>query len=242
MSASGPEPFVAEQVSLAWREQPDGPAFTAACRFETGAIRHVIQKHFGGHEPWTRILAGSLVARLAEAGRRRLPPAAADLRAFVAAVGEQIQACCNRPRLCVFLEVALHYVDDKGRLRQNFQLQKREKILLLLQSGAVAFVEVTNPLAPEPSSAVFRTAFFPRCTRWVVPRRAAEASMAHYVARWAEGEHHTGGLRLPEPWDGVRERDDETGVEKQREYFRFATPETWGFERQADGAWVWFEP
>lgn len=242
MTAVGPGPFTAETVTLAWRERPDGGTVTAACRFETGAIRHVLDGHFGGEEPWTRILNDSLVRRLVKAARDGVVPAGPDCRDFVAGVSGQIARSCGRPLLCVFLETALHFIDHRGQLRQNLRLQTRENILFVLESGAVAFVEITQPQADGQIPTVFRTAFFPRSVGWVSPKRAAEASIAHYITRWAEDEHHTGGLLLPNPRDGVRERDDGTGVEKQREYFRFVTPETWGFERQDDGKWVWFSP
>jgi len=242
MSAVGLGPFTAETVTLAWRERPGGATVTASCRFEAGAIRHVLDRHFGGAEPWTRILNDSLVRRLVRAVHDGVAPSAPDCRDFVAGVSSQIARSCERPLLCVFLETALHFIDHRGQLRQNLQLRMREKILFVLESGAVAFVDITRPRADGQIPVVFRTAFFPRSVGWVSPKRAAEASITHYITRWAENGHHAGGLLLPEPRDGVRERDDDTGVEKQREYFRFVTPESWGFERQEDGQWVWFSP
>jgi len=235
------EHLAMQTVKLAWRTWPHRVLVAAETTFPAEGIRHVVQKHFGGNEPWTRILPQSLVTALT-AARGSGSWVTTDMRGFARHVSDEMQRSCSEPRLCMFLEQSFHYVDDAGRVWMNFDMRHREKVLFVLDSGAVAFIEMTGQQTHDPRPAVFRTAFFPRSRSWVAPRRAREASMANYILRWAETEHHSGGLMLPEPEDGVRERDDETGVEKQRQDFQFITPETWGFERQADGTWVWFAP
>jgi len=121
-------------------------------------------------------------------------------------------------------------------------LKAREKILFILPAGAVAFLGVDRPWAEGTLSAVFLTAFFPRQAAWVVPKRAAATNVERYILRWAERPHRSGGRLLPEPPEGVREEDQDTGAVTQREYFRFITPETWGFEVQSDGCAVWLGP
>jgi len=246
MTVANTAVFTTETVEISWREWPHGPTVTAACVFNAETISHVIGKHVigkngGQGEPWQRILNASHVDRLTEAARRRSLPQEADCRDFVRLLTQAIRRSSDRPLFCAFLEMSLHEFDRHGTLQQNLHLVRREKVMFVLDSGAVAFFELNGPRSALPRQASFRTAFFPRPKGWVSPKRAAAATAARYVIRWAEHEHHTGGRLLPKPLDGVRERDDETGMEKQREFFRFTTPEEWGFERQDDGEWVWFQ-
>jgi hypothetical protein len=90
---------------------------------------------------------------------------------------------------------------------------------------------------------VFLTAFFPRQGRgWVTPKRAATTTAAYYLRRWAQYRHRSGGRLHPEPDDAVSERDEVTGRATHRRWFRFVTPQTWGFRLQKDGQWAWQDP
>ena len=232
--------FTPEKVTLTWHEQPGGPAVTVDCWFEAAAIRHVVQKHVGDTEPWNRILNASVVDRLTAVVSARGLPAPADCLHFVDAVGRQMQQCCDQPLLCRFLETEFHCVDRTGRLQPILgNLKAREKILFVLPTGAVGFVVVENPWTSGTLAAAFLTAFFPRPAGWVVPKRAAAATVERYVLRWSEQPHISGGRWLPEPSDRVHEKDGDTGAETQREYFRFVSLEKWGFQLLEDGCTVW---
>jgi hypothetical protein len=235
--------FKPEKVVLAWHERPGGPAVTADCWFESKAIRHVVQKHVCGSEPWKRVLNASVVDSLKGLVSDHARPPASDYRHFVEAVGRHLQQSCGQPLLCRFLETALHYVDTAGMPQPILgNLKAREKILLILPTGAVGFVSVANPWSTGTLVATFLTAFFPRQVGWVVPKRAAKANLERYVLRWAAQPHSSGGRLLPEPLEGVREEDGDTGAATQREYFRFISPESWGFELGKDGCQVWLGP
>jgi len=235
--------FKPEKVTLTWNEGSGGPAVTLDCWFESKAIRHVVEKHVNIAEPWRRVLNASVVDRLTAVVSARGLPAAADCRHFVEATGRQLQQACDQPLLCRFLETAFHFVDAAGRLHPILNnLKAREKILFILPTGAVGFVSVDNPWSNGTLAAAFLTTFFPRQVGWVAPKRAAKANVERYVLRWAQQPHSSGGRLLPELLEGVREEDGDSGAVTQREYFRFISPETWGFELRKDGCQVRLGP
>lgn len=240
MNTKANDGFTGKTITFDLREWPFGPSVSATCSFTLRAIGHVVAKHFGRQEPWKRILNASHADRLDEVAASRNSPTPADCNDFVDRVAESIKKSCERPRFCVFLDCALHEIDEDGRLRPRLSLRQWEKVLFVLDSGAVAFLKLLGPRSATSQEASFRTAFFPRAINWVAPKRAAAEAAARYVTRWAETPHPTGGYVLPKPVHGVKERDDESGIESQREFFRFTTPETWGFQLQADGEWVWY--
>ena len=235
--------FEPEKVTLSWHDGPGRTAITADCWFGSRSIRHVVEKHVNIAEPWRRVLNASVVDRLTAVVSARGLPAAADCRHFVETVGKQMQQSCDQPLLCRFLETDFHFFDHAGRLHPILStLKAREKIMFILPAGGVGFVAVDKPWTKGSLTAAFLTAFFPRQVGWVVPKRAAAANMERYVQRWAKQVHSSGALLLPEPLEGVREEDGDTRAVTQREYFRFISPEKWGFSRHKDGSFVWCGP
>lgn len=230
-------------VELRWSEEPASRAVTATCWFEREPLWHMLTKHVCGSEPWSRILNGTLLQRLTRevAAGRRLSPS--DIEELVESLAVQLKAACGKPLLCRSQEVPLPALGSAipPGLTPNY-FERTDKILILLSSGAVAFLRFVASPFEENLSMVFLTAFFPRQATWVVPARATAASASRYIQRWATFEHTTGGRLLPEPGDRLDEVDDATGSVVQRRLIRFITPENWGFRRLADGEWVWLGP
>jgi len=238
MHEAGKGMYVAESIDLAWQE--GDIRVESLCWFELEAIRHAVHKHFAGSEPWGRLLEGPLVRRLADAARQGVTPAAADCRAFVAAIAPKLHDSCARPLLCRFRETKLpwHETSQRAESIRSWH-EKDEYILFILPTGAVVFAREVAAPQPDVVNCVALTAFFPRQACWVVPKRGAQASVARYVQRWALQLHHSGGRLMPAFLDVVPGISETTGAAALQGRIRFISPETWGFKRLADDEWAW---
>lgn len=240
MTAAAGDAFSPESIDLAWHEEDGGRSVTASCWFELAPIRHVVRKHVLTKEPWSKILGQRLVERLRASGGRLT---GADGREFVEAVATQLHNACNEPRLCRFQDVEITNVEDSRDAAAQIRGRRAmEKILFVLPSGGVVFVRVEPAMFADRTVMVFLTTFFPRQAGWVSPARVAAATAARYVQRWAPHHHPTGGLLLPEPDDAVTEPDEVDTRAIHRRWFRFISPQTWGFRLQKDGQWAWTDP
>ena len=244
MNAAAQGGFTSEAVSLEWRESDVGQPVSATCLFKLKPLRHVFEKHVNSGEPWSRVLSGTLLQRLVQTARSGHLPAAVDCQDFVKSIADQLIASCAKPLLCRFVETEIPVfqgVTQTGPAGGKFA--RCEKILVVFQSGAVAFLRVTPSPVSDETSMVFLTSFFPRqAAGWVTQKRANAATVARYVQLWAPNEHHTGGRVPPKPADTVAAINEETGAATQVGQFRFISLKAWGFRRQKDGQWVWPEP
>lgn len=239
MTAAAGDPFTPEPVDLAWQED-EGRSVTASCWFELAPIRHVVRKHVSSAEPWTKILGQRLVERLHDCSGRL---AGADCREFVQALTLQLRNACSMPRLCRFQDLEIADFEDSRYVAAQIRGRRAtEKLLFVLPSGGVVVMRIEPAMFSDRIVAVFLTAFIPRHVGWVTPARAAAATAARYVQRWARHEHHTGGLLLPEPDEAVTEPDEMTSLAIHRRWFRFISPRTWGFRLHEDGQWAWTDP
>jgi|GEM_PF-2272498 len=230
-----PDPVV---VEICWHEPEIGET-RLSCRFSVNGCRHVVDGHFRNpSESWGRVLPQSLVQRLASQARtgKGWLPTAEDLRAFADGVSAQMRASCERPMICLYAERALGHM--RGGQRQKFSGgPPAQKIMFVLQSGAVAFVAVDGQ--PQPAMTLagrFLSCYFPRAPGWRESHRAFAEAAQGFVRKWARHIHRSGKPRLPDP--EVKVRSDHDGFEVERKQFRFVTPEAWGFRRESDGVFV----
>jgi len=226
-------------VEISWTDE-EGTAFNLACSFRFKNVRHAVTGHVGNaSESWGRLLPGSVAGRLATAARGGQLPTAEDFGAFVEGVGKAMQTSGQRPLLCRYAEKTLGVM--RGDQRKSFRGSTPiTKVMLVLQSGGVAFVEIDGGEG-QSLTGNFLTCYFPRPRQpgWTSGKRAYAVSVEHFVMKWAPHMHRCGAQKIPSSNERVKCSSEGREVERSR--FTFVTPESWGFRPADDGVLVFRE-
>jgi hypothetical protein len=193
--------------------------------------RKIVDKHFGRpSEPWPDVLPSEALRTLSEtphgpfnAGRAR-----DAAQSVLAAMGEEIRECLNRPLVIVY-----------SCLQEGRKGQKRHW-LLLLPCGAIAVVWTGQP------ENVLKTCYFQGAVGVKHKGERWRAALRQVVREYATFDKSTNDYVYPAPAD--RREISVTGrAAELRYHIVFVTSDTWGFGTAVPGCpwrmpgWDWSE-